>query len=178
VLAAVLYAGGDIAGGIALGAECSRTTHQSPLILDACRLYAAMLAGALHGQDAAAVLQGVPEPAAGCYGARPLRKDVRAACASPPGGKATALPEVLRVLVLARRSVGGAAGFEAAIAEARRVAGESAALLPALAGTLYGALHGFDSLPAATLERLAGRAQLEEVARRSLAKFAASRTPP
>jgi ADP-ribosylglycohydrolase len=177
VLAAVLHAGNDVAGGIALSAECSCTTHQSPLILDACRLYAAMLAGALRGHDAAAVLQGVPEPVAGCYGARALRKDVRAACMKPPGDKATALPEVLRVFALARRVAGSADSFDAAIEDARGVAGRSAALLPALVGTLYGALHGSDSLPAATLDRLDGREQLADVARRSLANFTAPGTP-
>jgi ADP-ribosyl-[dinitrogen reductase] hydrolase len=178
VLAAVLHAGADVAGGIALAAECSRTTHQSPLILDACRSYAAMLAGALHGRDAATVLQGVPEPAAGCYGARPLRKDVRSACTSAPGGKATALPEVLRVIVLARRIVGSSADFGAAIAESRRVAGEAGSPLPAVVGTLYGAVHGFDALPAAMLDRLAGRGQLDEVVQRSIARSASAGTPP
>jgi ADP-ribosylglycohydrolase len=177
VLAAVLHAGTDIAGGIALGAECSRTTHQSPLILDACRLYAATLAGALQGREAAMVLQGVPEPAVGCYGTRPLRKDVRNACTSPPGGKAAALPEVLRVIVLARRIVGSPADFAAAIAEARRVMGEAGSPLPALVGTLYGALHGFDALPAAALDRLAGRGQVDEVAQRSLARSATAGAP-
>ena len=167
VLAAVLHAGDDVAGGIALAADCSRTTHQSPLILDACRLYAAVLSGALHGRDDPTVLQGVPEPVPGCYGTRPLRADVRSACTSPPGGKATALPEVLRVIVLARRIVGKAADFATAIDEARRVAGEPGSPLPALAGTLYGALHGIDALPAAALDRLAGRGQIEEVARRT-----------
>lgn len=177
VLAAVLHAGDDIAGAIALGAECSRTTHQSPLILDACRLYAAVLACALQGRDDPTALQGVPEPAAGCYGARPLRTDVRSACTSPPGGKATALPEVLRVIVLARRVVGKAADFTGAIDEARRVAGEPGSPLPALTGTLYGALHGIDALPAATLGRLAGRAQIDEVVRRSIAPPATAGLP-
>jgi ADP-ribosyl-[dinitrogen reductase] hydrolase len=178
VLAAVVHAGDDVAGGIALGAECSRTTHQSPLVLDACRLYAALLAGALLGRDDATVLQGVPEPATGCYGARPLRKDVRSACTNPPGGKATALPEVLRVIVLARRIVAKAADFATAIDEARRVAGDPGSPLPALTGTLYGALHGIDALPAATLARVAGRGQIDEVVRRSIAQPAAAGVPP
>ena len=177
VLAAVLHAGDDVAGGIALGAECSRTTHQSPLILDACRLYAAVLAGALQGHGDPKVLEGVPEPAAGCYGARPLRTDVRTACTSPPGGKATALPEVLRVIVLARRIVGEAADFAGAIDEARQAAGEPGSPLPALTGTLYGALHGIDALPGATRDRLAGRAQIDEVVRRSIAQPAAASVP-
>ena len=63
VLAAALFAGNDPVAAITLAAECSRTTHQSPLILDACRVYSAMLVCALHGQPAQEWLQAIPEPA-------------------------------------------------------------------------------------------------------------------
>jgi ADP-ribosylglycohydrolase len=170
VLAAVLHAGSDVAGAIALAAECSRTTHQSPLVLDACRLYAATLAGALRGQAAAAVLQDVPAPAAGCFGNKPLRKDVRSACTVTAAGKADALPEVLRVLAHARRIVHAASDFNAAIVEARRVLVEDGSPLAAITGTLYGALHGFDALPVAAGVRLAGRDQIEVACSRSVAR--------
>jgi hypothetical protein len=39
----------DPAATVALAVECARTTHQSPLVLDACRYYAALLVGALRG---------------------------------------------------------------------------------------------------------------------------------
>jgi ADP-ribosylglycohydrolase len=161
VLAAVLHAGSDVTGAIALAAECSRTTHQSPLVLDACRLYAATLAAALRGQAGSAVLLDVPEPAAGCFGNKPLRKDVRSACTVSAAGRAGALPEVLRVLVHARRIVNAAPDFTSAIVEARRVAVEDGSPLAAITGTLYGALHGFDALPPAAVARLVGRAPLE-----------------
>ncbi len=161
VLAAVMHAGSDVTGAIVLAAECTRTTHQSPLILDACRLYAATLAAALQGQAVPAVLQGVPEPVAGCFGAKPLRKDVRTSCTVTAPGKASTLPEVLRVLAHARRIVHSASDFTAAIVEARRACGEDVTPLAALTGTLYGALHGFDALPVAAVARLAGRDQLE-----------------
>ena len=61
VLAAVLFAGNDPVAAIALAAECSRTTHQSPLILDACRVYSAMLACALRGQSSQEWLQAIPD---------------------------------------------------------------------------------------------------------------------
>ena len=170
VLAAVLHAGSDVAGGIALAAECSRTTHQSPLILDACRLYAATLAAALRAQAAPAVLEGVPEPVAGCYGAKPLRKDVRSACATGGAGKIAALPEALRVLMLSRRIVASATDFEAAITEARRLAGEAGSPLAAITGTLYGALHGAGALPMSTHERLTGHQLLERACQRSIAR--------
>ena len=169
VLAAVLHAGSDVTGAIALAAECSRTTHQSPLILDSCRLYAATLAAALRGQAVPAVLEGVPEPVAGCFGARPLRKDVRAACTATAPGKISALPEVLRVLAHARCIVHAAPDFTAAIVEARRACGEDGTPLAALTGTLYGALYGFDALPVAAAARLAGRDQLELACSRGLA---------
>jgi ADP-ribosylglycohydrolase len=161
VLAAVLHAGSDVAGAIALAAECSRTTHQSPLVLDACRLYAATLAAALRGQAASAVLLDVPEPATGCFGSKSLRADVRSACAVTAAGEASALPEVLRVLVHARRIVHAAPDFTSAIVEARGVAVEDGSPLAAITGTLYGALHGFDALPPAAVVRLAGRDPLE-----------------
>lgn len=171
VLAAVLHAGKDIAGAIALSAECSRTTHQSPLILDSCRWYAAMLAGALQGAAAPTLLEGVPEPVPGCYGTRPLKKEVRSACTSRAGGKAAALPEVLRVLALARRVVADERAFAAAMAEARKLAGEASSPLPPIVGTLYGALHGFDALPAADVARLAGRDQLATTVQRAIARM-------
>jgi ADP-ribosyl-[dinitrogen reductase] hydrolase len=172
VLAAVLHAGSDVAGAIALAAECSRTTHQSPLVLDACRLYAATLAAALRGQAASAVLQDVPEPVAGCFGNKPLRKDVSASCTVTAAGKANALPEVLRVLAHARRIVYAAPDFAAAIVEARRLAVEDGSPLAAITGTLYGALHGFDALPVAAGVRLAGRDQLEVACSRGVAREA------
>ncbi len=161
VLAAVLHAGNDVAGAIALAAECSCTTHQSPLILDACRLYAATLAAALRGLPASAVLQGMPEPATGCFGSKSLRKDVRSACTVTAADPASALPEVLRVLVHARRIVNAAPDFTSAIVEARRVVVADGSPLAAITGTLYGALHGFDALPPAAIVRLAGRELLE-----------------
>jgi ADP-ribosylglycohydrolase len=170
VLAAVLHAGQDVPGAIALAAECSRTTHQSPLILDACRLYAATLASALRGQSAVACLGGIPEPVAGCWGTRPLRKDVRSACAATAPGKSATLPEVLQALVAARRIVLVAQNFDAAIAAARPLADGSP--VAALVGTLYGALHGFGALPAAAVSRLAGREQLDGVVNAGMSRQA------
>jgi ADP-ribosylglycohydrolase len=172
VLAAVVHAGPDVPAAIALAAECSRTTHQSPLILDACRLYAATLAGALHGESVNDCLDGLPEPVAGCWDAKPLHPDVRSACASAATRKSATLPEVLQVLVAARRHVLAAPSFDAAIAAARQPAGGS--VEAALVGTLYGALHGFDSLPAAAVARLAGRERLDDAVDEGLSRHAAA----
>ena len=175
VLAAALFAGADPAAAIALAAECSRTTHQSPLILDSCRAYSAMLLCALRGQPAQDWLQAVPEPVPGCWAARPLRKDVRAAVATGPSvedAKVTGGPiDVLQALALARRIVGDAQDFNAAIAEAKRCVRDDAALVGGLVGTMFGLRHGIDALPAAAIGRLAGRQHLDVAVERCVARL-------
>ncbi|MBK7904332.1 MAG: ADP-ribosylglycohydrolase family protein [Proteobacteria bacterium] len=151
VLAAALFAGNNPAGAIALAAECSRTTHQSPLVLDTCRAYSAMLLCALRGQPAHDWLRAVPEPLPGCWTAKPLRKDVQAAVATaPPAEGATATGgtiDVVQALALARRIAGDAKDFDAAIVATRRNAGDEAALVAGLVGTMFGLQHGMDVLP-------------------------------
>ncbi|MEY2920793.1 MAG: hypothetical protein RL261_2098 [Pseudomonadota bacterium] len=176
VLAAVLFAGNDPVAAIALAAECSRTTHQSPLILDACRVYAAILACALRGQPSQCWLQAIPEPVPGCWSAKPLRKDVRAALATTPAATGTKASggyiDVLQALAIARRIVSEAPDFDAAIAEAKRSVRDDAALVAGLVGTMFGLQYGVDALPAASLGRLAGRDQLDVAARQCLARLA------
>ena len=65
----------DAAAAAALAGECSRTTHQSPVIVDACRYLAAMLSGVLRGDTRALVDQPYsPDP--GFWDARPLKPEV------------------------------------------------------------------------------------------------------
>ncbi len=83
----------DPAAAVALAGECSRTTHQSPVIVDACRYIAAMLCGVLRG-DTRALVDQPYSPVAGFWDARPLKPEV----ASP--GSRREPPR--------RRAVGGA----------------------------------------------------------------------
>jgi ADP-ribosylglycohydrolase len=175
VLAAVLHAAKDPAAAISLAAASSRTTHQSPLILDACRLYAAMLLCALQGRPDQEWLEGVPQPSPQCWGSRQLRKDVRAAASDEA---AVAVPvgagnDVLQVLAQARRIVRAAADFDSAIEQGRCSTRGDPALVTALVGTLYGVRNGCRALPATLLDRLAGRDRLEAVARQCLSRVAA-----
>jgi ADP-ribosyl-[dinitrogen reductase] hydrolase len=173
VLAAVLHAGRDPARAIALAAECSRTTHQSPVILDACRLYAALLLGVLQGHPAAAWSEAVPEPAARCWGPKPLRKDVRATLTRAHTTAAT--DDVLQVLAATRHVLGRATSFEEAMDCTREAVKEDAALVGSLVGslvgTLFGLAHGFDALPPGRVAQLAGAGQLERAAAASLAQL-------
>jgi ADP-ribosylglycohydrolase len=171
VLAGVLHASLDPARAILLAAECARTTHQSPLILDACRLYAAVQLGMLQRRDAATWVDAVPEPAARCWGAKPLRKDVRATLTRPH--TAPAADDVLQVLAATRHVLSRAGTFEDAMAGAREAAKAGASPVGSLVGTLFGLAHGYDALPSGRIAQLAGVDQLERAAAASLAQIAA-----
>jgi ADP-ribosylglycohydrolase len=134
---------------------------------------------ALRGQPAQDWLQAVPEPVPGCWTARPLSKDVQAAVATLPAAadaRATGgTIDVLQALVLARRIVGDAQDFDAAIAAAKRCLRDDAALVAGLVGTMFGLQHGVDALPADALGRLAGRKQLDVAVERCVARLTATR---
>jgi ADP-ribosylglycohydrolase len=166
VLPAALYAAGDPGAATALAAECSRTTHQSPIILDACRLQAAMIVCGLQGQPAETWLTGLPEPTPSCWSRKPLRKEVAAVAAQscPPSTHGQA-GHVLRVLADARRIAWARAEFEVAMSAACRVGRQDAALYCAIVGTLFGLRRGPGALPPALVSRLAGSAHLDAIVR-------------
>lgn len=176
VLSAAMFAWGEPARAVQCGDECTRTTHQSPTILDACRVQAAAIVCALQGQPPHAWLVGLPDPGPGTW-ARPLHKTVATVLASgnpliPPG-----TGNVLRVLTEVRRIALGAADFDEAIGEACRVGRKEAALYGALAGTLLGLRLGFDRLPAARIALLAGRDQMDATVGRFLERGPTPRVP-
>lgn len=170
VVSAVLYELNDPSAAIALAGECSRTTHQSPVVIDACRSYAAMLVGALRGDPPADVLGPHYEPVAGLWAARPLRPEV----AEPVPRRASHAPDVVHALENARAAVAAAADFDDAVHRACR-GGIEPALDAALAGTLMGALHGARVIPRAQVEALARADLLESIAARFNARLAEPR---
>ena len=82
---------------------------------------------------------------------------------------------MLQALVLARRIVGDAQDFDAAIAAAKRSLRDDAALVAGLVGTMFGLQHGVAALPADALGRLAGRKQLDVAVERCVARLTATR---
>ncbi len=159
------------AEAVALGAESSRTTHQSPLILDVCRVYTGMLVGVLRGDAADHWLTQMPPASAQSFGGRPVPVSIRAIFA--PGEQGTSAPGpagVTQVLGEVRRIVATTDDFVAGVAAASRQDGKDAALYGALAGTLLGARVGADRIPPALRSRLTGLAQLEQIAGLCLAR--------
>jgi ADP-ribosylglycohydrolase len=168
VVAAATFSARDPGAALALAGECSRTTHQSPIVIDACRYFAALLLDAFRGRTVTQVLDGVPELAPGCWGAKPLKREVTAV-AKDTGerrsseAKRDTSGDVLEALLAVRAAVRSAANFEAAVRIACESGGDPA-LDGALAGALYGALHGEGTIPRERLDSLAGLQQVQRFA--------------
>jgi ADP-ribosylglycohydrolase len=185
VVSAVAHAVSDPAAAVALAAECARTTHQSPVVLDACRYLAAMFVGAFRGAAPAAVLGPLYEPAPGLWTARPLRPETLAVLKAHEAVSDPAHPavpaDVLHAVVNARDAVAGA---EEAVQAIRAAIdhGREPALDGALAGALWGALFGATSLPTGAVSSLAQVELLEEfaarLAERKRMPASAAGTPP
>jgi ADP-ribosyl-[dinitrogen reductase] hydrolase len=153
---AALYAFPDPAAAVTLAAELSRTTHQGPIVLDACRYYAAMLVGALRG-GGVAVASGRYEPIAGLWQHRPLKQEIeQVATAEPLAGTPPKRPtesNVLATLTNVRRVLMLSSDFETIVNEAVRTALDPA-LDGALSGALAGAALGSHAIPAALIARV------------------------
>jgi len=169
VVSAAAFALADPAAAVALAAECARTTHQSPLVLDACRYYAALLVGALRGDAPGVVLGGLYEPLPGLWDARPLKPEIIAAAtmdAVAAEHRHRAAPaDVVRAIGDVRSTVLTAGNVSNAIESAVH-AGHEPALDGALAGALAGALWGVAALAPQAVARLARLDQLERIAAR------------
>lgn len=170
VVAAVLYAFPDPSAAVALAGESSRTTHQSPVIIDACRYYGALLVGALQGDAPRTVLGGLYEPAPALWSKSPLKAEILAMAKASrgtesPGGAEPRRPDAVLAVANARSAVARACGFEDVLRHA--VSGSSEpALDAALAGGLAGALLGERALPPKRRAALLRPAVLESMTAR------------
>jgi ADP-ribosyl-[dinitrogen reductase] hydrolase len=166
VVSAVAWSAHDPAAAVALASECSRTTHQSPIILDACRYFAALLLGAIEGATREAVLADLFEPVPGLWSQRPLRAELVSRLHDPlPGGKHRAGGDVIDALIAVRAAVLQATDLSSAVQHSVAASREPA-LGGALAGALMGAFLGSEAFPPATTRRLARLDLLEDLAAR------------
>jgi ADP-ribosylglycohydrolase len=162
----------DAAAAAYLAGEASRTTHQSPLVVDACRHLAVMLCGVLAG-DASALASLPYAPASGFWDARPLKREV-ASLESPATDEPQAgppPPDAIRVLARAREAAVHGVGFLEAVQAATNGADEPA-VCGAIAGAIAGGVHGLRGIPAGVLETLARRDLLDQQLTRLLVRRA------
>lgn len=159
-LAAALYLHADPPAAVELAVEVSRTTQQSPVILDLCRLWTAALIDTLRGDAHGQIMEG---QVARQVRTRKLRRE---------------LDDVLslRWSELAQRSAGALSACAAALLAVREATsfdtGMSRALsspsgtVAALYGSMAGARFGADALRPRWLQGFAQRAELQSVAQR------------
>jgi len=141
----VLHTFANPGQAVELAADSARITCQAPLLLDACRLLAAMLHAALRGEPRERVLQ----PLQSVYGARPLRPEVAAIAASPYNSNAPPAQSngnALQVLALARWAFGSTQSFREGALRAVNLGGHSD-VIAAVCGQLAGAFYGVNAIP-------------------------------
>lgn len=170
VLAAVAFARTDAPSAVRLAGECSRTTHQSPFVIDACRYFGALLVGALRGAASDAFGAGLYEPEPGLWVERPLKPAVAAAFRSRSVEISQAVPDppradAIQAVMRARDAVISGRGFDETVRAAAAHAAEPA-LEAALTGALYGAVHGERAVTGEAVSRLARRELIESFASR------------
>jgi ADP-ribosylglycohydrolase len=165
---AVAWLHGSPREAIDAAVNCARVTHQAPLTLDAVKLLAALLAGALAGADKAVLLAPDFSPVPQAFRPDSLRSPVRELAGGAWRGRAPRrLPRGRLAAVVALESA--LAAFEAAGDLAQCLA--TAAARPgdahtaaAIAGQLAGAYYGASALPAALRQGLARAAEIEALA--------------
>lgn len=162
----VMYAFAQATQAVELAADAARTTCQAPLVLDACRLLAAMLHAALRGEPRAQVLS--PSPAV--FGARALRPQLVAIAASRCDGAeppADANGDALAVLTLARWAFGSSTSFREGALRAVNLGGHSD-VIGAVYGQLAGAFYGIGAIPRGWREALVNSELIAQLADRLL----------
>jgi ADP-ribosylglycohydrolase len=134
-LAPALFVNGDVYKAAALAADVSRTTLQSPLVLDVVRIWAATLVSALSGQAKTDILS--MRTAREVMHGRQVKPQIGAlldgkwTLSEPVGGAVSTVAKALDVFRVT-------SSFDAAIREAARASPSCAALVGSLAGAHYG----------------------------------------
>jgi len=150
------------AQAIEVAAEASRTTNQSPIVLDCCRYFAALMLEAVAGSPKPGILA----LSGNALHERKLKPEVDALkstswhAAAPPATARTATAVLAAALAAFSRSQDFRSGLELAL----RTAGDPARVA-ALYGALAGAHYGVRGLPPAATTGLVDLAALESVAR-------------
>jgi ADP-ribosyl-[dinitrogen reductase] hydrolase len=137
----------------------SRTTHGAPEAIDACRLFARMLAGAIAGQARHAILQERHG-----LGAEPaIATIISGSWRGKPRERIASSGYVTHSLEAALWAVGSTGTFEEAVLAAANL-GDDADTTAAITGQLAGALYGASAIPKNWLARLAWEPRIRSLA--------------
>lgn len=136
----------------------SRTTHAAPEAVDACVVYAEMLADAIEGRLVSEVLLGHKADWAGAIG-----KIAAGSWRGKPRQQIRASGYVAHSLEASLWSVARSGTFAEAVLLAANL-GEDADTTAAITGQLAGALHGASSILGPWIERLAWKGRIDGMA--------------
>lgn len=155
------------AQAIEFAAASSRTTHAAPAAVDACRYYAGLIVGALHGVAKATLLAPLYCPVPGYWAARPLDAAVQAVALGtfhrhqPPQIRGTGY--VVQALEAALWAFARSDDFRTGCLLAANL-GEDADTTAAIYGQLAGAYYGVDAIPAEWRAKIALREEILRLA--------------
>jgi ADP-ribosylglycohydrolase len=165
-LAPALYLSSDAARAIELAVETSRTTQQSPVVLDLCRIWCASFIDALSGAPAAA-LRARSGPAMSIVRKRQLKPAAKSIIEGASAVEPTTPDDALAVTAYAFARFAQAKNFHDALLSCvtARATNTSAA---SLCGALAGAHFGIDAIPAEWRAKLTDEPALRSLARHCL----------
>jgi ADP-ribosylglycohydrolase/protein-tyrosine phosphatase len=164
VAPAVLFYFSNPGDAVTFASEQARTTCQAPGAMEACKLLAAWLLGALAGHSKSAVLA-PPEDMLDVAG---LRTGVASIAASPGTAANARAGNVLEVLDAAVWAFRSTDNFRDGALRAANL-GANSDVVGAVYGQLAGAHYGIGAIPATWRASLAGRDLIEGFADRMLA---------
>ena len=156
--AAALFAAGDCQAASALGADLTRVTHQAPVPVDACRLFAGMIAAALRGASRTAVLKVAQQ-----LDALPLREELLGLAADwtgPQVGRRRPPPAILGALDRAVRAFARSRDFARGLERALSGPAADRDAVAASYGALAGAYYGEAAIAPELRQRVAGLLRL------------------
>lgn len=164
-----LYFAHDPAQAMNAAAESARTTAQAPLVLDACRVFTALLCAIMGGASRTQLVQFSDAPAFTVLRAGKLKPELQDLI---DGGWRKALTQVagedvLTVLANAVHAVATTHSYQAAVFKATRKAARPVSGA-AVCGALAGALYGVHELPIVWRETLPGADRLLRIGARLL----------
>jgi len=167
VAPAVLHAYGSLSLAQSQAVDAARITCQAPLVLDGCRLLAAMLHAALRGESRESLLS----PSAAQFAPRPLKPEVTAIIGMPLAQAPPAAAgngNALTALHSARWALGSTDSFRSGALCAVNMGGNSD-VAGAVYGQLAGAHYGVSAIPGSWRAALLHSGRIESLADRLLA---------
>ena len=162
-----MYFAGDAVEAIDRSADSSRTTHGAEEAVDACRYFAGLLIGALHGVDKETLLSAAYCPVEGLWEKRPLAEKIAAIAdgsfkhRDPPEIRGTGY--VVDSLEAALWAFHRSRNFREGALMAVNL-GDDADTTGAIYGQIAGAYFGVEAIPAKWRENLTMTAEITSMA--------------